>query len=181
MDTRTICLAVLSRGDASGYEIKKTLGEAPFSQIQEVGFGSIYPALNKLQEEGLAAVTETPQEGRPDKKVYSITASGRMALVDALGQPSDPDRVRSDFLFRTLFADLMSARDLDQLIEQRLFFIRAAIARMEGCISNGRPNPGEAFVTGFGLALYRTMEAYIEDNRSELVSASLLAETAVAE
>ena len=181
MDTRTICLAVLSRGDASGYEIKKTLEEAPFSQIQEVGFGSIYPALNKLREDALATVTDTPQEGRPDKKVYSITASGRMALVDALGQPSDPDRVRSDFLFRTLFADLMSARDLDELIEQRLAVIRAAIARMEGCASGGRLDPGETFVTGFALALYRTMETYIEDNRSELVSASLLAETAVAE
>jgi hypothetical protein len=41
---KTLCLAVLSMGDASGYEIKKLL-EGPFRHIHEASFGAIYPAL----------------------------------------------------------------------------------------------------------------------------------------
>ncbi|MCZ6511637.1 MAG: PadR family transcriptional regulator, partial [Alphaproteobacteria bacterium] len=48
MDTKTLCLGVLTHGDASGYEIKKALEDGPFGHIQEIGFGSIYPALAKL-------------------------------------------------------------------------------------------------------------------------------------
>ena len=108
MDTKSLCLAVLSYGDRSGYEIKKTFEDGPFSHIQEIGFSSIYPALARLLEDGLVSVTAHAQEGRPDKKVYSLTPKGRMALLDALDAPAEPDRIRSDFTFRMLFAHLLA-------------------------------------------------------------------------
>ena len=50
MDVKTLCIGILSLGDASGYEIKKQLEER-FSFFYDASFGSIYPALNKLQKE----------------------------------------------------------------------------------------------------------------------------------
>ena len=58
MDVKTLCLGVLSRGDASGYEIKKQCEEGPFAHFYAAGFGSIYPALNALWSEGLISVRE---------------------------------------------------------------------------------------------------------------------------
>ena len=46
MDTRSICLGVLSMGEATGYEIKKLFEDGPFSHFYDAGYGSIYPALN---------------------------------------------------------------------------------------------------------------------------------------
>ncbi len=181
MDTKTICLAVLARGDATGYEIKKTFEDGPFYHIQDVGFGSIYPALNKLLDERLVSVTERADNGRPARKVYRIAPAGRMALIDALAAETAADKVRSDFLFKTLYAHLLSAKEVEGIIDHRLSHLRSCIARMEACAAVGAPDPGEAFVTGFGLAIYRTMEAYIDENRVALVGASLMAKKAVAE
>ena len=107
MDAKTVCLAVLSQGEASGYEIRKSVEDGPFGHIQDIGFSSIYPALSRLREEGLVSVTELAQEGRPDKKIYRLTSDGRLSLLNALQEPTDSDRVRSDFLFRMLFAVIL--------------------------------------------------------------------------
>ncbi len=181
MDTKTICLAVLSRGAASGYEIKKICEEGVFHHIQDVGFGSIYPALGRLLDEGLATVTDKPQEGRPSKKVYRLTAAGRMALLDALADPPGHDKIRSDFLVRMLFADFLAARTIEGMIDNRLRFLQHRIAEMKTCECEPSATAGEQFVHGFGLAIYEAMESYLREHGHELVGASLLSESAAAE
>ncbi len=181
MDTKTLCLSVLTRGDASGYEIKKAFEDGPFAHIQEIGFGSIYPALAQLLKDGLVTVTQYAQEGRPDKKVYSLTASGRLSLLDALEEPTEPDKVRSDFLFRMMFAHLLSPSALEAMIDERVAVLDSAVERLEGCASNGFTHSSEAFINGYALAIYKAMAEYIEEHRYELVGASLLPERAVAE
>jgi len=86
MDSKTLCLGALILGDASGYEIKKLFEEGPFSYFHQTSFGSIYPALGNLMEEGLVTCDERAQDGRPDKKVYSLTEAGRAAFIHALGK-----------------------------------------------------------------------------------------------
>ena len=77
MDARTLCLGALELGDASGYEIKKLYEEGDLSHFYAVGFGSIYPALTRLVDDGLAECFDQPQDKRPDKKVYALTEAGR--------------------------------------------------------------------------------------------------------
>jgi DNA-binding PadR family transcriptional regulator len=181
MDTKTLCLGVLTRGDASGYEIKKAFEDGPFGHIQEIGFGSIYPALARLLKDDLVTVTKYAQEGRPDKKVYSLTAAGRLSLLDALAEPTEADKVRSDFLFRMMFADLLSPSALEAMINERMAILTSAIGRLEQCEEDGFAYASEAFINGYGLAIYRAMADYIEEHRYQLVGASFLPERAVAE
>lgn len=181
MDTKTLCLGVLTRGDASGYEIKKAFEDGPFGHIQEIGFGSIYPALAQLLKDGLVSVTRFAQEGRPDKKVYSLTATGRLALLDALDEPTEADKVRSDFLFRMMFAHLLSPSVLEAMIDERTAILKSSIERLERFAETGPADSSEAFINGYALAIYRAMLDYIEDHRYQLVGASLLPERAVAE
>lgn len=167
MDAKMLCLAVLSQGDASGYEIKKALEEPPLGHFQDTGFGSIYPALTKLTEEGLVEGTAMAQEKRPDKKVYAITDAGRRALTDALLEPPAPDRFRSDFLFTLFFGDLLPAAYLAGMIDRRIAQYEEQIARMEGCSLGDRP-AGQQLVHGFGLALYRAAAGYLRQKRALL-------------
>ena len=69
MNVRTLCLGVLTAGEASGYEIKKDIEEGMFSHFIDASFGSIYPALTQLAGEGLLTVRAEEQTGKPDKKV----------------------------------------------------------------------------------------------------------------
>lgn len=125
MDVRTLCLAVLTKGDATGYEIKKMFEEGPFAHFQSASFGSIYPALSRLLSEGLVEARAQEQDGRPDKKVYSITPAGN-ALVDAaLTVTPEADTFRSDFLFLLFFATRLPEARVIELIDQRVDMYRA--------------------------------------------------------
>jgi PadR family transcriptional regulator AphA len=175
MDSRTLCLGVLSRGDASGYEIKKAFEEGPFGHIHETSFGSIYPALTGLLRDGLVACTEMAQEKRPDKKVYSITSTGREGLARALMAPPAPDKMRSDFLFIMFFAHLLPPARLAELIDRRIAWYRDCLERMGACDPGACP-AGEAFVHGLGLAVYRAAAEYLAAHRNGLLE-EVLAET----
>jgi len=89
MDVKTVCLGLLTQGPASGYDLKKTF-ESTFGHFFAAGFGSIYPALGTLAEAGLVTCTEVPQDGKPDRKVYSITDDGREAFTRASRGGSRP-------------------------------------------------------------------------------------------
>ncbi len=50
MDTKALCLAVLVRGDATGYEIRKAFEREVLGHIQDASFSAIYPALKRLKQ-----------------------------------------------------------------------------------------------------------------------------------
>ncbi len=177
MDVKTLCLGILTRGDATGYEIKKQCGEGPFSYFYAAGFGSIYPALNSLCDANLVAVREVREEGRPTRKIYSITAAGRLKLMEAFSATPAPDRLRSDFLLMSFFGHLLSARRVDALINQRLSYLRDRLAEMHNCEGNDLPS-GEAFTLGYGIAIYEAAVDYLEGHRHEIVGAVLKEELA---
>ena len=182
MDSRTLCLAVLMQGEASGYEIKKTLEDAPYSHFQDTGFGSIYPALTRLTEEGQAEFREMAQEKRPDKKVYSITEAGRQALVEALMVPPGLDKYRSDFLFVLFLGGLLPGAHLAAVVDQRIAYYEAQIDEMADCAYHtGGGGPG--VVHGFGLAIYQAAADYLKRHRDDVIASSAdgSAERAVAE
>ncbi|NJM31023.1 MAG: PadR family transcriptional regulator [Rhizobiales bacterium] len=105
MNVRTLCLGILSMGEASGYEIKKEIEEGLFSHFIEASFGSIYPALTQLASDGLLTVRAEEQTGKPDKKVYAITENGRQHLIRSLQVTPARDKYKSEFLFEMLFAE----------------------------------------------------------------------------
>jgi DNA-binding PadR family transcriptional regulator len=175
MDVQTLCLGVLTMGDASGYEIKKVL-EGPFRHFYDASFGSIYPALNKLQAGGLVTCNYEPQDKRPDKKVYSLTVDGRLELLNELRQVPGEDRVRSDFLATMIFAELLPANYISRIVDARIDELRNCIEHLERVDGDATLSPGKRFVNGYGLAVYRAALAYMEDNRYLVESEALLAQ-----
>lgn len=175
MDVKTLCLAILSRGDASGYEIRKELAEGVFSVFYDAGYGSIYPALSRLTAERQVAVRELEQDKRPDKKIYRILPAGRLALMDALRAKPAHDKFRSDFMLVMLFAHLLPARDIDALVNERLADLRAKLDECRTALA-GQVTPGERFVFEYGIATYTAAIEFLEENRHELLQAALLVE-----
>jgi PadR family transcriptional regulator, regulatory protein AphA len=166
MDVRTICLGILTRGDATGYEIKKLFEEDGYQHFVEASFGSIYPALSRLTEQGYVSVREESQEKRPDRKVYSITPTGRTAFVASLLKPLPEDRHRSPFVFAMLFADLLPEARVSGMLDSYISQIETKFAQ----IKNGKPpeTSGERFVTGMGQAIYAAILDFLHTHRAEI-------------
>jgi DNA-binding PadR family transcriptional regulator len=170
MDVKTLCLGVLVLGDASGYEIKKHFEEGPFSYFHAAGFGSIYPALGALLAEGLVACREVAQDGRPAKKIYSITESGRRAFRRELGKSPNPDSYRSEALFMMFFGDLLDADHLAGVYEHHVGVHRGRVA----CLSDPDckvMSHAQQFVRGLGLAVSNAIVTYMENNKGILFGA----------
>ncbi|MBV9332114.1 MAG: PadR family transcriptional regulator [Alphaproteobacteria bacterium] len=170
MDVRTICLGILTRGDATGYEIKKLFQEGSYQHFAEASFGSIYPALNRLTEDGLVSVRSEAQEKRPDRKVYSITPAGRDAFVASLMKPLPEDRHRSPFIFAMLFADLLPPARVSALLDN---YIAEAESKLRQLEEGEKNTPTEIFVSGIGRAVYVAILDFLRNHRAEVERGSL--------
>ncbi len=174
MDVRTLCLGVLTLGDASGYEIKKKL-EEEFAHFYDASFGSIYPALNKLQTDGLVNCTYEAQSKRPDKKVYNLTSEGRLTLVKELSENPAPDRIRSEFIVSMLFARLLPAGQVSTIIDERIDKYEKSIEKFQK-LCDVRDTGTSLFVAGYGVAIYKSAVKYLQENRHLVEAEALLAQ-----
>ena len=166
MDVKTVCLGMLTDGAASGYDLKKQF-ESSFAHFFVAGYGSIYPALSSLAEEGLVSCERIPQEGKPDRKVYEITDDGRAFLLKALENPSPSHKIRSEFLATMCFAHLMPNEHVQTVLNNRIEeceYYAKMISDLQAKCMPGWP-PGMCFVAGFGKAMTDAMRTYVEENR----------------
>ena len=79
-------LGQLAAGPSSGYEIKARL-EAGAAHFWHASYSQIYAELRRLTDLALVSEKHVRQDARPDKRVYTITPAGRMALRAWLGPP----------------------------------------------------------------------------------------------
>ena len=180
MDIKTVCLGMLTDGEASGYDMKK-LFESSFGHFFPAGYGSIYPALATLARNGLVEFELVPQDGKPDRKVYSITEKGREALMEGLANENPSHKLRSEFLATTWFANLMSDEQIRTVIENKLEEIDDFLEIIEQFQAENCPGMGcgAQFVAGYGKHMASAFKQYIEENR-QLLTSSAMADTKAA-
>src|ERR1700733_8929570 len=165
MDVRTICLGILTRGDATGYEIKNLFQDDGYQYFVEASFGSIYPALNRLTEEGLVSVRAEAQEKRPDRKVYSITPAGRSQFLASLLKPLPEDRHRSPFVFAMLFSHLLPPERISEMLNGYIGQSEAKLLQLD---KTSPTTAGERFTTGLGKAIYAAMIDFLRKHRADI-------------
>ena len=163
MNARTVCLGILSLGAATGYEIKKMVEDGMFNHFIEASYGSIYPALTRMTDNGLLDCREESRAGRPDRKVYSITGAGRAELARSLSVSPRDDIFKSEFLFMMLLRDHLPREHLSQIYAQRLADERAEYETIRG-MADGCDHSGTRFVTGYGLAIFEARIRYLREN-----------------
>lgn len=171
VDVKTVCLGMLTDGAASGYDLKKQF-ESSFGHFFAAGYGSIYPALSSLAEDGFVTCEHIPQQGKPDRKLYRITAAGRACLLAALDNPAPCHKVRSEFLATMCFAHLMTPQQIKVVLDNRIEETERYLAMFEKieCDCMHDWPPGMHFVLGFGKAITATVKTYVEENRHMLVA-----------
>jgi DNA-binding PadR family transcriptional regulator len=69
-------LGLLCENPLYGYTIEKIIEERGMRHWTEIGFSSIYYVLKRLEAKNLITSSCTQQEGKPSRKVYTITEDG---------------------------------------------------------------------------------------------------------
>lgn len=76
-------LALVATGDSYGYELAARLGAAGLGPVPG---GSLYPALTRLEKQGLVSSSWRAGDGGPGRKYYRLTAAGRRQLTADVGR-----------------------------------------------------------------------------------------------
>ncbi|MFD8985757.1 PadR family transcriptional regulator [Streptomyces sp. NPDC059564] len=88
-------LVSLLEKPGSGYELARRFDRS-IGYFWTATHQQIYRVLGRMERDGMLAVREVPQQGRPDKKEYSVAAPGSAALARWLHEPIDPESLRHD-------------------------------------------------------------------------------------
>jgi len=110
-------LGQVAAGPTSGYDIKARL-EAGAAQFWHASYSQIYAELRRLEGLGYVSEERVLQEGRPNKRVYTITGAGREALTQWLHQPWGLAQLRDESLVKLTLADSLPAVDVIEQLER---------------------------------------------------------------
>jgi len=148
-------LGLLKEQDLHGYELRKRLADLPGARSGVVSFGSLYPALARLERGGLVKAVEAhtrtdqpvpssgslagelaafrarhlPAAGGRSKKVYGITPAGEAELTVHLTNPAPSDD--RTFALKVAFCRFLSPDERLALFERRRAEILARIAERD--------------------------------------------------
>ena len=106
-------LGLLTYQPMTGYDLKQVF-DSSINHFWSAHQSQIYRELAALESKGQVTSQIEPQEGRPDRKVYSITGNGKQELQSWLGQfpavISQPHR--NELLVRIFFASRLPLAEL---------------------------------------------------------------------
>lgn len=170
MNVRTLCLSILYNEDATGYDIRRMCTEEEFSYFAEASYGSIYPALARLEDENLVTSRSEQQNGKPARKVYSITEAGRSALTEELSGPLGEDMFRSPFLLFARFAHILPPDLVEQRCSEMLEKTMAGLQRLEGVGGRRDCSAADMWVINYGRAVLEVAEKHLRAHMHELIT-----------
>lgn len=75
-----IVLKLLQAGPANGWQLTQTI-QAVSRGTLDVNYGSLYPALRRLEAKGMVSAEWGPSENNRRARFYKLTAAGRKQLT----------------------------------------------------------------------------------------------------
>jgi PadR family transcriptional regulator AphA len=114
MSLKHAILVLLETEPGSGYDLMRHF-KSRLGYFWNAKHQQIYQQLKLLNEEGLISCELASQPGKPDKKIYSITAAGEVALGEWLASEVKPSKVNDALLVKLYGGHLTSC---DNLLEE---------------------------------------------------------------
>ena len=174
--TDYVILGTLAIEPMSGYDIRSFV-EGTIGHFWHESYGQIYPALKRLAKEGYVTCTVEKQDGRPDRKVYQITADGQKRLRDWLAVDYEPQPVRHELLLKMFFAPAADKRLLLDQIEREHLFQQEKLANLEqlrelflGEFEKDPSHPWWFATLNYGLHITRARISWCEETLASLRS-----------
>lgn len=117
MRLRHAILGLLSHRPQSGYDLNRAFSSS-IVYFWYADQSQIYRTLDRLETDGAISTRVIPQSGRPDRRVHSLTESGRAELDAWLASPLEPAMVKDPLLARVFFAARLGHERVDELLAE---------------------------------------------------------------
>lgn len=163
-----VILGVLNHESLTGYEIKKRM-DTTFKLFWSASYGSIYPTLNSLVNDGMVTKHETTDNGR-DKVIYTITDAGKEYLRKWLALPVTKDELRYETLLKVFFGGeigpgvtLNHIHNFEAKIKSELPKLTGVIHRLEKIQNDEEEHKYFLLTAMFGKMVYETYLKWCED------------------
>jgi DNA-binding PadR family transcriptional regulator len=133
-------------------------------------FGTIYPALHALLEDGLVNVEVVPHPSRPPRKIYTITEAGKQALQEWIAQPPPSSIGLRAFIMRLILAGDSISDGLTAHLQQRQEAVAAHHSALEQATQElgEQASLGELVAIEYGLAIASAELAWLEGKLNQL-------------
>jgi DNA-binding PadR family transcriptional regulator len=138
MALRHAVLAALLDGEYSGYQLAKVF-DVGVSNFWYAAPQQLYAELAKLEKGGLIAGRQVIQQGRPDKRVFTVTSAGIGELRAFAAATARPLLIRDDLAVRVQAVDYVDPAPVIAQLEERaagaavrLALFEQALRRMRG-------------------------------------------------
>ncbi|TMR89754.1 PadR family transcriptional regulator [Nonomuraea basaltis] len=130
MALRHAVLAALLDGESSGYQLTKIF-DVGVSNFWYAAPQQLYAELAKLESEGLVAGHVVVQQGRPNKRVFTVTEAGIGELAAFAAAPPKPLLIRDDLAVRVHAVDLLEPAPVIAQLRERAEEAAAKLALFE--------------------------------------------------
>lgn len=127
-----IAQAASTQEEIHGYDLNRQLTEGAIREIIRLEPGMLYHYLKKLTTRGLISTTVERQEGRPDRHLHALTATGHDAFDAWLAEPVQTTReMRLEFLLKLWFARQTDADRAGDLVRSQRTVLQRLIDSLE--------------------------------------------------
>lgn len=130
MSLKYAVLAALMNGEASGYDLAKVFDIA-MANFWSSTPQQLYRELDRLATEGLVEARVVQQERRPNKRLFSLTQTGRDALRTFALSPPRPTAIRDELMVKIQAMDVVDPDAVRPLVEESLKLFSERLARYE--------------------------------------------------
>lgn len=118
MSLRYALLGLLVEKPATGYQLHQQFKEKRV-YFWHAHHTQIYRELNRMEADEWVTSEVIPQEDLPDKKVYTVTETGRKELTNwVLHEASHPPNIKDEFLVRVAAFHTISTEQAIQLLQE---------------------------------------------------------------
>ena len=113
-------LGILMTGPKHGYELHGYVS-AKMNQFWDLSMSQVYALLKRLENNGVVVSQEERQEGRPAKKIFSLTQKGKERFLRWVSSPVEHVRdVRIEFLAKLFFMRELQLKEGPSLVAKQI-------------------------------------------------------------
>ena len=167
-------LGLLSIEPMSGYDIRRNFQES-LNFFWNESYGQIYPALKRLLARNFITAVAGRQNGRRERRAYTITAKGRAHLRRWLAQPARKQPIRDELLLKIFLGRLAPPGACVEHIrrlrreQEELLASYQEIKRRVGIERAGHPHAQFWYLTlKHGIAMRRARIRWCEETLAAL-------------
>jgi DNA-binding PadR family transcriptional regulator len=143
--------------------------DTTFKLFWSASYGSIYPTLNSLVNDGMVTKLETTENGRA-KVIYTITDAGKEYLKKWLALPVTKDELRYETLLKVFFggetgpgATLEHICNFESKIKKELQKLTGAVHQLSKIQDAEEDHKYFLLTAMFGKMVYETYLKWCED------------------